>query len=86
MATVSFKADDEFKKKLDLLARKKGINTSAYIKLILTKEVNGELSGVTENGLTVAEELNILGSATNDKVYGPFKTTKGLLKALKNTK
>ena len=86
MATVSFKADDEFKKKLDLIAQKKGINTSAYIKLILTKEVNGELSAFSENGLTVAEELNILDSAANDKVFGPFKNTKDLMKALKNTK
>jgi len=86
MATVSFKADDEFKKKLDLIAQKKGINTSAYIKLVLTKEITGELSGVTENGLTVAEELNILDSAANDKVFGPFKSTKDLMKALRTTK
>jgi predicted transcriptional regulator len=83
MATVSFKADDDFKKKLDVLAEKKGINTSAYIKLILTKEVKNELTEITENGLTVAEELEILDSAANDRVFGPFSTTKALLKALK---
>ena len=83
MTTVSFKADDEFKTHLDALAKKKGINTSAYIKLILTKEINGELSEVTENGLTVAEELEILDSATHDKTSGPYKTPKSLLQALK---
>ncbi|PIS03998.1 hypothetical protein COT83_03010, partial [Candidatus Peregrinibacteria bacterium CG10_big_fil_rev_8_21_14_0_10_44_7] len=76
MATISFKADDLLKKKLEKLAQKKGINTSAYIKLILTEKINGELIMTTENGLTVEEELNILYSDENDKVSGPFKTAK----------
>ena len=83
MATISFKADDDFKKKLDTLAKSKGINTSAYIKLLLTKEVKHELSELTENGLTVAEELDILDSAANDTVKGPFTNAKDLMKALK---
>lgn len=83
MATVSFKADDDFKKKLELLARKKGINTSAYIKLILTKGLNDELIEITENGLTIAEELAIVDSDKNDKTFGPYKTTKSLMKALR---
>lgn len=83
MATISFKADDDFKKRLDVLAKRKGINTSAYIKLLLTKEVNGELAEVTENGLTVAEEMEILDSVAHDKVHGPFSTTAELMKALK---
>jgi|WetSurMetagenome_2_1015567.scaffolds.fasta_scaffold71709_2 predicted transcriptional regulator len=86
MTTVSFKADDDLKKNLDLIAQKKGINTSAYIKLVLTKEIKGELAEVTENGLTVAEEMNILDSAANDKVFGPFSTTKELIEAMKKTK
>lgn len=86
MATISFKANDEFKRKLDTLAEKKGVNTSAYIKLILTKEITGELSGITENGLTVAEELAILKSAEEDEITGPFNTTKALLRALKKKK
>ena len=83
MITVSFKADGDFKKKLDLLAKKKGINTSAYIKLILTKGVNGELTELTENGLTVEEELRVIKSDQEDPVFGPFKSAKSLMKALK---
>lgn len=82
MATISFKADDDFKKKLDTLAKNKGINTSAYIKLVLTKGVKTDLSEITENGLTVAEELEILESEANDKVYGPFHSAKEVMKAL----
>lgn len=83
MVTISFKAEEEFKKNLDLLAERKGINTSAYIKLLLTKEINGELNELTENGLTVFEELRILTSDANDEVVGPFKSAKSLMKALK---
>lgn len=82
MATLSFKSDDELKKNISLLAKKKGINTSAYIKLILTKEVNNELSEITENGLTVAEELQILSSIKKDKKYGPFTTVKDFMNSL----
>jgi len=82
MATISFKADDSFKKKLDTLAKKKGINVSAYIKLVLTEGINEDLTRITENGLTVAEELEILESEANDKVYGPFRTAKEVMKAL----
>lgn len=83
MVTISFKADEHLKEKLDVLAQKNGINTSAYIKLILTKGITGELSHLTENGLTVAEELAILESGQEDRVYGPFKTAKATSKALK---
>jgi len=84
MATISFKADDLFKSKLELLAKKKGINTSAYIKLILTKGLSNDLNELTENGLTVQEELNILDSDDSDLIIGPYKTTKSLIKALNN--
>lgn len=83
MATLSFKADDQFKKKLERIAEKKGINVSAYIKLILTKEMNTELTQMSENGLTVAEELEILESLKNDKIHGPFESVEDLLKDLK---
>ncbi len=82
MTTISFKADPILKEKLNILAERKGINTSAYIKLILTQKINGELVELTENGLTVAEELEILHSAKKDKTIGPFKTAKALMKAL----
>lgn len=83
MATISFKAGEDLKTILESLAEKKGINTSAYIKLLLTKEIKNELQEITENGLTIAEELEILRSEKEDKVYGPFKTTKSLMKAIK---
>lgn len=83
MATISFKADDQLKAKLDTLAAAKGINTSAYIKLVLTKEMNHELGELTENGLTLAEEMRILAADADDKMYGPFTTAKSLMKALK---
>jgi len=83
MATISFKADDSLKKQLNLLAKKKGINTSAYIKLILTQQINGELVEITENGLTVAEEVAILKSDEEDETTGHFKTAKSLMRALK---
>lgn len=82
MPTITFKSDDQFKKTLETLARHKGINTSAYMKLILTKEMRKELSQVTENGMTVAQELEILDSDKNDKVYGPFETAEEMIKAL----
>lgn len=83
MATVSFKTDDEFKDKLNLLAEQKGINTSAYIKLVLTQEVNGEMSHLTENGLTIGEEMKILASDREDSVSGPFTNSRAFMKALK---
>jgi len=82
MATITFKSDDQFKKTLETLARHKGINTSAYMKLILTKEMRKELSQLTENGLTVAQELEILDSMAHDKVYGPFETAEEVIKSL----
>lgn len=83
MATISFKADDNLKHKLDVLARASGINTSAYIKLILTRNINNELIEITENGLTLAEELEILEADKNDEVSGPFDSTEELIKHLK---
>lgn len=83
MVTVSFKAEEEFKNKIDMLAKKKGINVSAYIKLILTKGINKDLVEITENGLTVQEELDILTSDQNDKTFGPFKTAKSVMNALR---
>ena len=83
MATISFKADEDLNKKLKTLAKKKGITTSAYIKLILTKGINGDLIEITENGLTVAEELKIINSDKSDKIHGPFKSAKSVMSPLK---
>ena len=83
MPTLSFKTDKDSKKMIESLAQKKGINTSAYIKLTLKKGMDEDLAEITKNGLTVAEEMEILGSDASDKVYGPFKTSAALMKALK---
>jgi len=83
MTTVSFKAEDSLKETLDFLARRKGINMSAYIKLILTEKINDDLTRITQNGLTLAEEMEILVSAREDETVGPFSDVKSLMKALK---
>lgn len=41
------------------------------------------VSLLTENGLTVAEELEILESENNDKINGPFRNTKTLVAVIK---
>lgn len=83
MTTISFKADTAFKKNLTTVARKKGINTSAFIKLVLTEKLEEDLSRITENGFTVAEELAILRSAKYGKKHGPFKTADEFMRALR---
>ncbi|MEK7102098.1 MAG: hypothetical protein AAB912_00515 [Patescibacteria group bacterium] len=50
---------------------------------MLTETLQKELSRITENGFTVAEELEILRSAKYDKKYGPYKTVDALMRALK---
>lgn len=86
MTTISFKADTTLKNNLRTISRDKGINTSAYIKLVLTETLQKELSRITENGFTVAEELEILRSAKYDKKYGPFKTADEFMHALRRKK
>lgn len=82
MTTISFKAEEQFKQTLEQLASSKGINTSAYLKLVLTEVMQRELSRVTENGLTVADELAILHSDANDPVSGPFHSIAALKRHL----
>mgnify|MGYP001583958140 FL=1 len=86
MTTISFKADTALKNNLQTVARNKGINTSAYIKLVLTEKLENDLSRITENGFTVAEELEILRSFKHDKRYGPFKTADEFMRALRRKK
>ena len=78
MTTISFKAEQDFKQTLEQLARSKGINTSAYLKLVLTEVMQKELSRVTENGFTVAEELRIL-AASKEPTSGPFHSVSELI-------
>ena len=82
MATISFKAEDQLKNKLEAMAHYKGINVSAYIKLTLTKEIKNDLSQITENGMTVAEELAILESEYNEPSIGPFSNVDDFIAAL----
>lgn len=82
MTTVSFKAEPDLKRNLDALARRRGINTSAFIKLLLTERLNRALAEITENGLTVAEELTILASDTRDE-EGPFRSAATVMRALR---
>ena len=84
MTTISFKAQQDLKKNLVLLAKDKGINTSACIKLLLTEAINKELNRVTENGLTVRQEFEILDSAANDPVEGPFETAEEFMKSIED--
>lgn len=69
--TITFKADDSFYEKLKMISRKKGISVSAYIKLNLSEVLNKDMTELTENGLTIERERQIL-KALNDgegKVY-----------------
>ncbi len=84
MPTISFKADDEFKKNLDWLAKHNGINVSAYIKLNLTKIIKKDMSEITVNGFTVAEEMRILEDVKDETYSGPFNTVKELMNHLNN--
>ena len=82
MTAISFKADDALRNHLMSLAQNAGINLSAYIKLLLTKSIKDELSRVTENGLTVAEELDLLLRDEEGETIGPFQSVKELRKSL----
>ena len=60
MTTIAFRAAEKMNQQLENLAKYKGINKSALIKLQLTQFLKEELNKVTENNMTVAEELEIL--------------------------
>lgn len=60
MLTIAFRSDEELKKQLQHLAKLKGINLSALIKLYLKQSIKKDLNEITENGMTVAEELELL--------------------------
>lgn len=85
MTTISFKAKEELKDSLDIVAEKKGINTSSYIKLKLTEALEKDLKEITPNGLTVAEELEILKS-DKEETYGTFDNVKSLMNSLRKNK
>jgi len=84
MPLISFKTDDELAVKLKIAAKHKGINTSAYIKLALKQHVDGDLSELTKNGLTVAEEQEILAAVKRGDYIGPFDDVEEGIQALKS--
>lgn len=81
MTTLSFKAPDDLRTLLTALAGRKGVNVSAYIKLLLTEAIEGELHRVTENGITIAEELAVLESDATDDVV-KFSNIQAVKRAL----
>ncbi len=83
MTTLSFKAPDELKRNLALLAAYKGINLSAFIKLMLTESLQKELNRITENGFTVKEELETVYSDLFEESKGPFHSVDELMKSLR---
>lgn len=60
MSIIAFRPEKDLKHQLEHLARHKGINLSALIKMYLKQAVIKDLNEVTENGMTVAEELELL--------------------------
>lgn len=86
MSIITFKTTDNFKKNLILISQIKGINMSAYIKLVLTNAIKKELNRLAENGLTVSEELKIINSSLFDEKYGPFDNPDELISSLKGKK
>lgn len=76
MTTIAFRVDETLKKQLEHLAKYKGINLSALIKMYLTEVSKRDLNRITENGMTVAEELEILMMAEeggDGKIYDSAK-------------
>jgi hypothetical protein len=86
MNTITFKAPETFKKNLMLISQSKGINMSAYIKLVLTTAMKAELTQLTKNGITIKDEISILNSAMFDAKNGPFENADNLMEALKKKK
>ena len=84
MSTIAFRADDELKMKLEHIAKNKGINLSALVKLYLTTSLKRDLNEITENGMTVAEELELLAmkeEGGDGKVYNSVEDYIAHLKA-----
>ena len=69
MPTISFKADDEFKKNLDWLAKHNGINVSAYIKLNLMKIIKKDMNEITVNGNNKSSVINDKNMFDINKTY-----------------
>ena len=82
MTTIAFKAEDVLKQALEKLSKLKGISLSALIKMYLTTELKKELSQITENGMTLAEELDILLTLEEGSEGKEYKDVESLIKYL----
>lgn len=82
MPTVSFKADEKFTTTVKALASRSGINVSAFMKMLLTRGIDEEMSRVTSNGFTVAEELGILATHAREKTSKNHSSAASLIAAL----
>ena len=82
MSRISFQAKDDLQRKLQTIAESKGLNMSSFIRMALTDYTNRELSKVTENGFTVAEELDILDTIQKDEFVGPFDIVEEMIESL----
>jgi len=83
MPLITFRSDNSFKNTVEALAQRKGINVSAYVKMLLTEGMRKDLSETTENGMTVGQELAVLRDDLEEKCCGPFSSTSALMKSLK---
>jgi hypothetical protein len=86
MSTIAFRADDELRMKLECIAKNKGINVSALIKLYLTTALKKDLNEITENGMTVAEELELLAMREEGGDGKVYKSAEDYIKHLKSDK
>lgn len=82
MTTIAFRLDEQLKKKLTSIAKNKGINLSALIKMYLTQSVKRDLNEITENGMTVAEELELLAQAEEGSTGEIYNNVEDFIKSL----
>ena len=83
MSTIAFRIDDSIKRELEHLAKRNGISLSALIKMYITKAKNRDLNEITENSMTVAEELELL-AMDEEKFDGKTYTVDEYIKYLKD--
>lgn len=59
MKSITIRISADTKKELTELAQHMGVNTSAYIKMVLTQHVNDEIARETRSGLTIGEQMEL---------------------------
>jgi len=86
MTTIAFRANEEVRKQLEAIAKNKGINLSAVIKLYLTQGIKSGLNEITINGMTVAEELELLAQAKDGGTGEIYDNVEDFIKSLDEDK